>query len=571
VSEYRTTEHDPLRPSAAPPAPRGEDETRAGSDLLGAVLAGRYRILEKLGEGAMGTVYLGEHLKIGRRDAIKVLRDALASDAEALARFNRGARNVAAIRHPNICTIYDYSDAPGGLQFMAMEYVPGETLKDRLDREGSLPLDRTAAIIAQVAAALDAAHEVGIVHRDLKPGNIMLTPGRDGEESVRVVDFDLAKSEISDGAEVTRFGFVVGTPEYMSPEQLTGDALDGRSDVYSLALVFLRTLTGSLPIRAATTQELIVKRLTEAPLPLAELGWEGPNRDALQAVLERALERDAARRTASARAFALELAQALAADEPGAARSTPRPAPGPGPVAETLPETRLSPVTPPSAPAVPPTVVVPAARRPDVPARRPAWQRPAVLAGVGAGLLLLALGALSIPRAGPDAAATEPTAVRPPATDAVATADLPADDAPPTDAPAQEAGARVVPGGTPGRDAAPVSAALVPPAPEPPAPRAEPGLTVATGAAVLDRLVSRVVPPFPARAELRAIQDSAERVFALPGASAELRGRAAFVVGSALHAMDELRECERWLRRALDLRPSDSGARFLLTQCESEP
>src|SRR6185503_19217270 len=189
------------------------------SDLTGQVLSGRYRIIAKLGEGAMGAVYLGEHLKIGRRDAIKVLRAGIAGDAEAIARFTRGARNVSAIRHPNVCTIYDFSDTADGQQFLAMEYVQGETLKDILDRERRLEPQRALDIAAQVADALQAAHDVGIVHRDLKPGNIMVERRIDGSDGVKVVDFDIAKGPSeSEGAEVTRLGFVVGTPEYMSPE-----------------------------------------------------------------------------------------------------------------------------------------------------------------------------------------------------------------------------------------------------------------------------------------------------------------------------------------------------------------
>src|SRR5512134_1580809 len=122
----------------------------------------------------MGAVYVGEHLRIGRRDAIKVLRPGLAGDAEAIARFTRGTRNVSAIRHPNVCTIYDFSDTPEGVRYLAMEYVEGDTLKEILDREGRLDLPRAVEITRQVAEALQAAHEAGVVHRDLKPGNIMV-------------------------------------------------------------------------------------------------------------------------------------------------------------------------------------------------------------------------------------------------------------------------------------------------------------------------------------------------------------------------------------------------------------
>jgi serine/threonine-protein kinase len=255
----------------------------------------------------MGAVYVGEHLRMGRRDAIKVLRPGLARDAEATARFVRGARNVSTIRHPNVCTIYDFSDTDDGLQFLAMEYIEGETLKDTLEREGRLELRRAADIASQVADALQAAHDVGIVHRDLKPGNIMIEKRLDGSERVKVVDFDIAKGPAdAEGSEVTRLGFVIGTPEYMSPEQLTGDRLDGRSDVYSLGIMLFRMLTGALPFSAATTQDLMLQRLTTDALRIHGITWrELP--PALDELLRRALARQAAGRPATASEFAREL------------------------------------------------------------------------------------------------------------------------------------------------------------------------------------------------------------------------------------------------------------------------
>src|SRR5690606_35531007 len=206
-----------------------------------------------------------------------------------------------------------------GLQFMAMELVPGETLKDLLEREGALPIERAVSIAAQAADALEAAHDAGIVHRDLKPANIMVAPGKDGADVVKVVDFDIAKgSKDGAGAEVTRLGFVVGTPEYMSPEQLIGESLDGRSDVYSLALVLFRMLSGALPFRSQGTQDLMIERLTELPLRLDEVA-PGAWPAALQAALDRALQRRAEDRTPSAAAFAAEIRAAVGAPDASAA------------------------------------------------------------------------------------------------------------------------------------------------------------------------------------------------------------------------------------------------------------
>jgi serine/threonine-protein kinase len=287
---------------------------------VGSTLAGRYRILQHLGDGAMGSVYLGEHLKIGRKDAIKVLRDSLAGEPEAMARFVRGARGVSRIRHENVCTIYDFSDTAEGVQFLAMEYIPGLTLRELLTQDGTLPLERAVPIAVQAAGALQAAHDAGIVHRDLKPANIMLMRGRDGSDIVKVVDFDIAKAE-DDGTEteVTRFGFVVGTPEYMSPEQLTGESLDGRSDVYSLALVVYRMLTGLLPFPVETTREMLLSRLTRAPIPLQQALPDRKFPESIQRVLDWALQRDPADRVPTAAAFGKALAEAAASVMPGSA------------------------------------------------------------------------------------------------------------------------------------------------------------------------------------------------------------------------------------------------------------
>ncbi|MGD8319979.1 MAG: protein kinase [Gemmatimonadota bacterium] len=295
-----------------PGSPDVPDPGTRPEGLVGTVLAGRYKLVRLLGSGAMGAVYVGEHLKIGRQDAIKVLKTALARDPEAVARFTRGARNASAIRHPNVCTVYDFSDTSDGLQFLAMEFVDGESLTDLLEREGPLSVERAVRMTVQAASALEAAHELGIVHRDLKPDNIMVARQRDGSDLVKVVDFDIAKGSAEGEAKgVTRLGFVVGTPEYMSPEQLTGDPLDGRSDIFSLGLVFFRMITGTLPYTSASTQDIMVDRLTKDPLKLGDMAPGTAFPPALQEVLDHALARNREDRCATARDFALELWEAV--------------------------------------------------------------------------------------------------------------------------------------------------------------------------------------------------------------------------------------------------------------------
>ncbi len=284
----------------------------AQGSLIGNVVADRYHIVKKLGEGGMGAVYLGEHVKMGRKSAIKVMSTSMSGDPDAIARFNREAANAARINHPNVCAIYDFGETPDGTIYLAMEFIEGEALTDLLNREGALPPARAARILRQTADALQAAHDLGIVHRDLKPDNIMITRGRDDADVVKVVDFGIAKAiGGEEGQNVTKTGLVVGTPEYMSPEQLSGDKLDGRSDVYSLALVFYRMLTGVLPFQADSAQETMIKRLTDHPLPLDEALPGAGFPTALQSAMDRALARMPSERHDSAARFATEVEDAV--------------------------------------------------------------------------------------------------------------------------------------------------------------------------------------------------------------------------------------------------------------------
>ena len=289
----------PLRPSAAT------------GDLVGQVIADRYHIQKKLGEGGMGQVYLAEHVKMGRRCAIKIMTPGMMSDPDAISRFNREAANASRISHPNVCSIYDFGETPEGLIYLAMEYIEGQSLTALLDEAGALPLPRAAEMVVQCAEALQAAHDFGIVHRDLKPDNIMVITAR-GKDTVKVVDFGIAKATGADGGQqkVTRTGFVVGTPEYMSPEQLAGDPVDGRSDLYSLGLVFYRMLTGKTPFPADSQQETMIKRLTDDPLPLARSRPEGHFSTELQRIMDRILARSPEQRYASAQEFARDVRNA---------------------------------------------------------------------------------------------------------------------------------------------------------------------------------------------------------------------------------------------------------------------
>jgi serine/threonine-protein kinase len=342
-----------------------------GAELVGSVIAERYHVVRQLGEGGMGRVYLAEHVKMGRLSAVKVMSRRIVTDADAISRFNREAANASRISHPNVAAVYDFGETPEGLIYLAMEYVDGEPLTEVLARERALPAERAAEIVRQTGEALAAAHDLGIVHRDLKPDNIMLARGRDGGDVVKVVDFGIAKAAGVDAQKVTRTGLVIGTPEYMSPEQIAGDPLDARSDVYSLGLVAYTLFTGQLPFPSRTAQESVIMRLTDPPKTLAELRGEVSWPPVVQEVMDRALQRDAAHRYGSAREFGRALRDAVA----GAPVSLPPLPPSAGRDAVRIPPTR----------------VTEAARPAAAPPARPMRARMPMLAGAAALVVAVAV------------------------------------------------------------------------------------------------------------------------------------------------------------------------------------
>ena len=309
---------------AAPPRAGGPDTTaaptlnapaaggRADDSLIGRTLANRYRLVERLGQGGMGVVYKGEHVRIHRPTAIKVLNAELSNNPEFIARFEREAEMASRIKHPNAVDIYDFGEAEDGLVYLAMEYLDGVPLSSIIKNEGPLSLERTINIIDQAADALHAAHLLGIVHRDLKPDNIMICKKPGHVDWVEVVDFGLAKGVTVDSAleTLTQVGYVLGTPDYMSPEQVGGDDLDSRSDLYSLALVTYEMLTCAFPFEGSAQQKRMVKRLLEPPKPVRQLNPSLPV--AVERILMKALSRDVGDRQASTIEFVTELKEALA-------------------------------------------------------------------------------------------------------------------------------------------------------------------------------------------------------------------------------------------------------------------
>src|SRR5262245_60034949 len=301
---------------------------------------GGYPIERELGRGGMGIVYLGRDTRLGRAVAIKVLPDAFASDPERLARFEREAKLLASLSHANIAGIYGLEEADGH-RFLALEYVEGPTLAERVAR-GALPLDETLEIARQIAGALAAAHDAGIIHRDLKPGNVKLTPAGD----VKVLDFGLAKgagtaessSDLSQSPTLTYsptgVGVILGTAAYMSPEQARAKVVDRRTDIWSFGCVLYEMLTGRQLFRGETASDTIAKILEREP-DWSALPPGTPER--VRDLLRRCLEKDARKRLRDMGDARIELEDVLAARASqsridAAEMRTRRRAGGPGPL-----------------------------------------------------------------------------------------------------------------------------------------------------------------------------------------------------------------------------------------------
>ncbi|HVV58699.1 MAG TPA: Stk1 family PASTA domain-containing Ser/Thr kinase, partial [Gaiellaceae bacterium] len=258
--------------------------------LINRVFDKRYVIRRKLGAGGMAVVYLAEDQELGRRVALKLLDERHAADEQFVERFRREAQSAAGLNHPNIVSIFDRGLAEG-TYYIAMEYLDGRTLKELLVRNGPTPIPIAIDYARQILGALAFAHRGGIVHRDIKPHNIVV--GSDGR--LKVTDFGIARSGAS---QMTEAGSIVGTAQYLSPEQARGAPVDPRSDIYSLGIVLYEMLTGKVPFTGDTPVEIAMKHLSQIPEPPSELRPEVPHD--LDAVVMRALAKDPDQRYASA-------------------------------------------------------------------------------------------------------------------------------------------------------------------------------------------------------------------------------------------------------------------------------
>jgi eukaryotic-like serine/threonine-protein kinase len=271
--------------------------------LIGTVFDGRYRIVRKLGTGGMADVYLAEDQELGRRVAIKILNDRHAADDQFVERFRREAKNAAGLSHPNIVSVYDRGTAEG-TYYIAMEYLDGRSLKELIVSRGPAPVKTAVEYARQVLAAVGFAHRHGIVHRDIKPHNVLVA-GDEGR--LKVTDFGIARSGAS---QMTEVGSIIGTAQYLSPEQARGSPVDQTSDLYSVGVVLYELLTGQVPFTGETPLEIAMKHLSEVPKPPSELRPEVPHD--LDLVVLRALAKDPADRYETAEEMDADLERVLA-------------------------------------------------------------------------------------------------------------------------------------------------------------------------------------------------------------------------------------------------------------------
>jgi eukaryotic-like serine/threonine-protein kinase len=298
-SDATITPGTPSRRTPTPPLKRpSASYSSAAVFEIGDVLGGRYEILQLLGEGGMGAVYKAADRELDRFVALKVIRPEMASDPSILARFKQELLLAHQVTHRNVIRIYDLGEAKG-VKFITMEFIEGKDLRSLIREKKKFAPEEAVDLIQQVCLALHAAHSVGVIHRDLKPQNIM----RDGTGRILVMDFGLARTLEGEG--MTQTGALVGTMEYMSPEQALGKDLDQRSDLFALGLIMYELLTGKMPFRAESALASLIKRTQERAIPVSDVDAQIPG--ALSGIVSKCLERDLDQRYQSASAILADL------------------------------------------------------------------------------------------------------------------------------------------------------------------------------------------------------------------------------------------------------------------------
>ncbi|MBI4850919.1 MAG: SUMF1/EgtB/PvdO family nonheme iron enzyme [Acidobacteria bacterium] len=290
--------------------------------FIGKVLEGKYLIVSRIGAGGMGNVYRGRHTKMETNVAIKILHASMVSDAKAVERFRREARAALAVNHPNAIQVMDFGVTEDQTVFIVMELLDGTSLQKILETEKIIPVEKTVKIFKQICAAVSAAHLKDVIHRDLKPDNVIVLNYNQPTEQVKVLDFSIAKVSSGDknAQALTEIGLVVGTPQYMSPEQAQGIELDKRADIYSLGVCLYQLLTGALPFTAASSMALALKHIHALPRPVREVNNKIPLE--IETVVMKAMAKRPNDRQQTADELSDELEKALAASGRSATTSS---------------------------------------------------------------------------------------------------------------------------------------------------------------------------------------------------------------------------------------------------------
>jgi serine/threonine-protein kinase len=302
----------------------GDSPPESADPLISQLVADRYRVIRKLGEGGMGSVYLAEHVVIEKKFALKVLAPELARRADLVARFLQEARSASRIGHENVIDISDFGQSPDGLVYIAMEFLDGKDLGEIVRTQGAMDWPNARDIVMQICRALRAAHDKGIVHRDMKPENIFLIQREGQPHFVKILDFGIAKVMGLDpnGPRLTRTGMIFGTPEYMAPEQAEGKDTDHRADIYAVGCIMYHLITGQTPFVAESFMTMLTKHLMEDPVPPSVRRPDLAITPEMDMLVLKALEKDRDKRWQSM----AELLEAVAVC-PGPVSTTPK-APG---------------------------------------------------------------------------------------------------------------------------------------------------------------------------------------------------------------------------------------------------
>lgn len=266
-------------------------QMQAGVVLNGSLIADRYLLETSIGSGGSANVWKALDQRMNRHVVVKVMQGHLIGSNETMKRFEHECQLMAKIKHPNVVTVYDTGVIDGRLPYLVMELVQGESLRDFLDRSERIPYKTASAIMVQICSGLKDAHAAGIVHRDLKPDNILIQENHSRVDSVKIVDFGIARL-VGSADRLTREGTVIGTIDYISPEQLEDRSVDSRADIYALGVMFYELLTGSVPFEAESMQAVAVKHLIEAPARLEEKVIDLPHRELIQSILDMCLEKN---------------------------------------------------------------------------------------------------------------------------------------------------------------------------------------------------------------------------------------------------------------------------------------